>query len=105
SVSGNIMTITAVHLIMLAMGLEIGILPMLIVFPLVTLVSMIPISIGGIGLREGAFVFFLSGYSVASIDAVAVSVLYYSTIVFLGIIGGIIFSFSKYSVEEVRPEL
>lgn len=104
SVSGNIMTITAVHLIMLAMGLKIGILPMLIVFPLVTLVSMIPVSIGGIGLREGAFVFFLSGYSVTSVDAVAVSVLYYSTIVFLGIIGGIIFSFSKYSVEEVRPE-
>lgn len=102
SVSGNIMTITAVHFIMLSMGLKIGILPMLIVFPLVTLVTMIPVSIGGIGIREGAFVFFLSGYSVSPVDSVAVSVLYYSTIVFLGIIGGIIFSLSKYSLEKIE---
>jgi uncharacterized protein (TIRG00374 family) len=104
SLIANILTIIAVHLIILSLGLEIGILPILITFPLVTVVSMIPVSIGGIGIREGAFVFFLSGYSVSSEDALALSLLYFSSIVFLGIIGGIIFSFSKYLLEKTSLE-
>lgn len=103
STIGNILTIIALYFVVLSLGLQIGILTLLIVFPLVSVISMIPISLGGIGIRESAFVFLLSDYSVSTINAVAISVLYFSSIVFLGIIGGIIFSLSKYSVEKIKP--
>jgi uncharacterized protein (TIRG00374 family) len=102
SVLGNLLSAFSIYFIALALNIQVGIFPILIVFPLVTVISMIPISIGGIGLREGAFVFFLAGYSVTSSSSIAIALLYFSSIVFLGVIGGIIFSFSRYSLEKYR---
>jgi len=95
STIGNILSILSLYFITLSLGIQVGIIPLLIVFPLVTIVSMIPISIGGIGLREGAFTFFLSIYSVASSDAIAISILFYFLVISLGIVGGFLFALSK----------
>jgi len=102
SVVGNLLSALSIYFIALALNIQIGILPILVTFPLVTVISMVPISVGGIGLREGAFVFFLAGYSISSSSAIAISILYFSSIVFLGIIGAIIFSFSKYSLGKFK---
>lgn len=104
SLAGNILAILSLYFIVLSLGIQVGLLAVFIIFPLVTVISMIPISINGIGLREGAFVFFLKGYSVSSVNAVAISVLYFSTIIFLGILGGIIFLFLKLPLEEINSQ-
>ena len=44
--------------------------------PLVNLITMLPITIGGVGLREGGFMYLLS-YAVGKAGAVSMSILYY----------------------------
>jgi hypothetical protein len=47
---------------------------------LVTLVTLIPISIGGFGVREGSYVVLLGGVSIAASDATLISVLSVATL-------------------------
>jgi uncharacterized protein (TIRG00374 family) len=61
-----------------------------IVMPIVWLVITIPISIGGLGMREGVFIAFLGQVGVGQPDALALSLLYYSFKVVLGVVGGVI---------------
>lgn len=44
--------------------------------PLVNLITMLPVTIGGVGLREGGFMYLLS-YAVGKAGAVSMSILYY----------------------------
>jgi uncharacterized protein (TIRG00374 family) len=55
--------------------------------PLVTLVTMLPISISGIGVREGAFIYFFSFAGMESEVAFSLSILYFITYLFPSIIG------------------
>jgi hypothetical protein len=47
---------------------------------LVTVVTLIPISIGGFGVREGSYVVLLAGASIAATDATLISVLSVATL-------------------------
>ena len=64
---------------------------LLTIMPLVYIVTVLPISIGGIGVREGAFVGLLSLYNVSASTAVIISFLMYFTRVLVGIIGWIVY--------------
>lgn len=57
----------------------------------VIIITMIPISISGLGVREGAVVFFLKSYGVGGKEALALSFLVFGiTIVEIGAIGGLL---------------
>jgi uncharacterized membrane protein YbhN (UPF0104 family) len=57
----------------------------------VVLISMVPVSLGGIGLREAAFLYFLTPYGIGSEQAVAYSFLVFVVAVFFtGLLGGIL---------------
>jgi glycosyltransferase 2 family protein len=86
-----------------AIGVQTSLSYFFIFLPIVWLVTTIPISISGLGVREGAFAFFFSQVGVASSDAVAMSLLYYSFRVITGIFGGLIFLRS--SVLDYRRKL
>ena len=51
---------------------------------------MIPISISGLGVREGTLIVALSTYGITSTVAIALSILLYSRTIFMGCIGGLI---------------
>jgi hypothetical protein len=58
------------------------------------LVTVLPVSLAGLGLREGAFVLLLAPYAVAPADALAYSLLAFATTVLaVGLIGGAIEAF------------
>jgi len=65
-----------VWLIALALGLPVTLMDCCILIPVVLLASIIPISVGGWGIREGAMVVLLAGIGVAAADALALSVLF-----------------------------
>ena len=48
---------------------------MLWVFPVIAMLATLPISVGGVGVREGASLVLLGNYSVVQADAVAASLL------------------------------
>lgn len=84
------MEIMSVVLLTFAIGLKVNIIHFFIFMPIIWILTTIPISIGGLGVREGAFVFFLGQVGINSSHAIAVSLLYYFYSVIVGVAGGII---------------
>lgn len=60
---------------------------LLLIIPIIWTVSMLP-SLNGLGVREGAFVYFLKGY-IGTEKAFAISLLWLGLIIFYSIVGGI----------------
>lgn len=85
-----------------AVGLDISFLVYMQVIPVASVVLLLPITINGIGLREGIFALLLAGFAVSGDAAVAFA--WTSFIVFsvFGLLGGIVYALSpdKLSTEE-----
>jgi len=60
-------------------------------FPLVDIVAMLPVSISGIGLREGSYVFFLGKLGIGPDKAFACGIVWLAIVIVSGLVGGIIF--------------
>lgn len=79
-------------LIARALGLELSIGQMFLIVPIATFLMMIPITINGIGLREGAWVGLLALYEVDKAPAVSLAWLEYGLMLIFGLIGGIVYA-------------
>jgi uncharacterized membrane protein YbhN (UPF0104 family) len=79
-----------VYLLAQGMGIELGFGYALLFVPLVTLITVLPISIAGWGLRESSMVVTLGLIGVQSVDAFSLSVLFGLVVMASGIPGGII---------------
>jgi uncharacterized protein (TIRG00374 family) len=60
------------------------------IMPIVYISTILPVSLGGLGVREGTFVYLLSRVGILSSDAVALSFLIYFNRVLIGSFGGIL---------------
>ncbi|KPJ72515.1 hypothetical protein AMJ52_06060, partial [candidate division TA06 bacterium DG_78] len=79
-------------LVLRALGnYEVGILPFFIYLPIINVVSMIPISLNGIGVRESFFVLLFSRVGLSGETALAVSIISFLLIFLWSILGGIFF--------------
>jgi hypothetical protein len=58
-----------------SIGLHLAYATAAVVLALVTVVTLIPISIGGFGVREGSYVVLLGGASIGATDATLISIL------------------------------
>ena len=56
---------------------------------MVLIVQFIPVSIAGLGIREGVLVFILPIYGISPGDAMAFSLLLFALIIVIGLVGGI----------------
>ena len=63
----------------------------LILYPLVGVFSALPISLNGIGLREGGYLFLLRRIDISSEKAIAFSLLWFAIIALESLIGGVVF--------------
>jgi uncharacterized protein (TIRG00374 family) len=90
SVANSLCTIVVTYLAARSIGVEIDPIYFFIFMPIIWIIMTIPISLSGLGVREGAFVFFFSQVGVAPTDAVAISLLYYSYNVIIGAVGGLL---------------
>jgi len=64
-----------------AVGIDIALLTVVAIYPIVTLVALLPLTLMGIGLKDGAFVFFFGGVGVPAPLALAVSLASYASII------------------------
>lgn len=81
----------SVYFIGLSLGVKISFIYFLIFLPIISAVTLLPIAIGGLGLREGLFVVYFAKAGVVKHLALAMSLLSFSVIVFYGAIGGLIY--------------
>jgi uncharacterized protein (TIRG00374 family) len=84
------------YFIGLALGIELELITYVFISPIVATISMIPVSIGGIGLRENTLVFILISMGVSSEVAGIHSLLVFFMLVLIGIIGGIVYLVRPY---------
>jgi len=75
----------------LSLGIKINPIYFLIFLPIISAITLLPIAIGGLGLREGLFVVYFAKAGVIKQLALAMSLLSFSFVVFSGAIGGIIY--------------
>ena len=86
--------IAAFILVAAALGLELSYLTIGWTRSAAILVAILPVSLAGLGLREGAFVLLLAPYGIAPADALAYSLLAFTTTVLaIGLIGGVVEAF------------
>jgi uncharacterized protein (TIRG00374 family) len=74
-----------------ALGVKINIFYFIIFLPIISAITLLPISIGGLGLREGLYVVYFAKAGVVKQLALAMSLLSFSIVVFYGAIGGLIY--------------
>jgi len=80
-------------IISIAIKMKLSIIYFFILIPIILTVTMLPITIGGIGLREGGFVFLFSRFGVLPEEALTLSILgYFISLVFAGF-GGLVYIF------------
>lgn len=78
-------------IISIAIKIKLSIVYFLILIPIILTVTMLPITLGGIGLREGGFVFLFSRFGVFPEKALTLSILgYFISLVFAGF-GGLVY--------------
>ena len=85
-----------------ALGIELGLASFLFIVPVVTIIAMLPISIGGIGLRENSLVLIMIALGAANDKATLVSLLTFTMLIIVGIIGGITYNIRPHLKEGTR---
>jgi hypothetical protein len=86
---------------LIAEALDLGVDPAIlaIVVPPVLLASVLPISVAGFGVREGAFVVLLGEFGVSSADATLLSILAVTSVALASLPGGLAIAF-----QDVRAD-
>lgn len=90
--AGNI---SMVYLAALSLGIHISLIYYFLFIPVVLAVGMIPISLNGIGMREGAWVLLFSQVGVSSAEAFSMSVLSLLVVTATSLAGGVFYLFDR----------
>jgi hypothetical protein len=100
----NVLLIAANYLIALSLGVEIPVWYFLLFVPLISFLLVLPISLSGLGVREGGYVYLFAQAGVPAPLALAMSLLFYALNVATGLIGGVLYAFegARGCVEDRR---
>lgn len=96
----QILTILVYSVASLAIGIEIPFRNLMAVVPLVTLATLLPLSLNGLGIREGGFVLLLSVFGYSSESALLLSLSVYVLTLILSLIGALLFLVMKRSINR-----
>ena len=94
----------AAYILALSLGMEISLIYFFIFMPIITVISMIPISLYAIGVRETAFVYCFKWAGVPESQALALSLLFFSLLIVLSILGGITYSLRGFFADKEGVE-
>ncbi len=83
------------YLIARALNLPIPFFSFFLIVPLATIITLLPISVNGIGIRENVYFFFFAAFAVAKPEAVAFAWIAYGMVVLQGVLGGILYAFRR----------
>lgn len=84
----------SVYFIALSLGIKIDLIYYFIFLPIIGAITLLPVSLGGLGLRENLFVVYFAKAGVVKQLAIAMSLLSFVFIVIYGALGGLIYVFT-----------
>ena len=102
SLAFQMLLISLVYLVAVALHLPVGFGQFLIFIPIVNVISMLPVSVGGLGLREGSTVVLLGTVGVDAAAALTLSLLWFAVAALTSLPGGIIFLWGGHTA-KARP--
>lgn len=91
SLAVHALTIVLVYLVGRAVGVELGILYYALFVPLIWLLSLLPVSISGLGLRDAGFVALFGQVGVPTERALTMSLLVFAIILLSSAVGGVLY--------------
>jgi glycosyltransferase 2 family protein len=86
-----------------SLGINLSLASFFFVVPVVTIIAMLPITIGGTGLRENTLVFFMVALGAQNVKSVTTSLVLFAMLLILGIIGGIIYVVRPFILRQPQP--
>jgi hypothetical protein len=98
----HLVQILAQWVVSRAIGIEVPVSYIAVFHPLVSAVASIPLTLSGIGLREGAYAYFLSKIGIAQPSGIAYGSLWFLVIVANSVIGGLVFLASGARLPSLR---
>lgn len=78
-----------------ALHVEIGLAPFFLIVPLAVFITMIPVSINGIGVRENLYVFFFAALGLAEATGLAFAWLEYALLLLQALAGGLVYAIGR----------
>ncbi len=94
------LTISNSYFASLALNLDINFVYFMVIVPIVALLTMIPISFSGSGVREASYLSFFAFLGIASEQIILIPIILFSTLVILGLIGGIFYLKEDFKYSE-----
>lgn len=87
-----------------SLGISLSLIHYFILVPVISTVTVLPLSIAGIGIREGAFVFFFVPFGVAKALAFSLSTLVFAQWLGMALFGGVVYLFSGLRISRKVTE-
>lgn len=95
SLGAGMCNIFVFYLIGVSIGGSVSFVYFVFFIPIIIIVSYLPISYSGLGVREASFVLLFTHVGLAANQALAISLMYFSLLMILGIFGGVIYLVTK----------
>lgn len=86
----QLVVITCIYLMARTLGLQVVFFHFCVFVPMITLIEMIPITIFGLGLRDGAYAFFFGAVGMPKEDALSIALFYVMITISYSLIGGVL---------------
>ena len=90
------------YLLSVAIGEEVSFAYFLLLIPIVWIVSLLPISLGGLGVREGSFVALFTLVGMSSQSASIISTINLIMLIVQGLFGGVLFLMQGTKLESIK---
>jgi glycosyltransferase 2 family protein len=102
SIVFHLSQVTVQYYIARAAGADLPFSYCLIIHPMLSLMMAMPVSIGGFGVREGGYLYFLTRIHIDDSIAVTMGILWFAMTAATGIIGGMVFLLSGAELPRLR---
>lgn len=87
-----------------AMGIPVGLAVCLVYTPMIFTVTMLPVSISGLGVREAAYLYFFAQAGVGEVEAVGASLAFFVIVGLASLPGAVLFAFDHRRPEAIDPQ-
>ncbi|HEV2121205.1 MAG TPA: lysylphosphatidylglycerol synthase domain-containing protein, partial [Chloroflexota bacterium] len=75
-----------------AIGVPVSLGACFLFIPIISAIQLVPVSLNGLGVREGAYVFFFGSIGIGQLESVAASLLFGLLVAAVSLAGGVLFA-------------
>jgi len=104
SIAFMLLVIVINYILIMAMGLTIKFTDLLVFIPLIAFAASLPISINGIGVREGAYIYLFSIVDFTSAESLSLALLSFSLLFLVSLPGSIVYLLMRRYNGQAQPD-